>query len=110
MPSDNKWMFDLDKYIKEKGEPGTDDMFPTAVSGEEREFGFAEVVIPKPTTAYAFEPTHIRAIAAELGSGMRAIKMNGPGGVAYAIWNDKGRPAASEASSLQELRLRFKRR
>lgn len=102
------WFFELNRAMKE-GPAGTDSMFPTQVTPEERAVGFSRVEITSPSK-YALEPGRILAVAVELGGGLRAVKTADPDGqISYAIWNQAGRPVFGqpEAFSVDELKARF---
>lgn len=103
---DNSWISDLDAFIKEHGEPATNELFPNEVSEEEAKGGFFKSAIPSPG-GYAFEPSHTYAVLKHLGNGVIAIKTAAPtGAITYAIWKD-GRPVGFPVATVRELETPF---
>lgn len=75
--------------------------FPTEITDEEKAFGFAVIEVRLGNRTVA---------AAELGPGLRAVKVRGRGGCAqYLVCNEKLAPLHRAASSLDDLRTRFPR-
>jgi len=97
----------------------TDDMFPTSVTVEEEAAGFVidKVKNPKGHYGVPFGPppaTHVQAVVrvhpspAQDGT-TKAVKMSGPTGVTYAIWNDNEKPVfgADAAHSVRAVVARY---
>jgi hypothetical protein len=88
---------------------GTNPQYPHDLSDQEAAAGFERAVIDAPGGAYAFEPSRIKVVIRNLGSGKIAIKMAVPGGGAsYAIWDRAtAGPVEHGAASLAELAARY---
>jgi hypothetical protein len=88
---------------------GTNELFPSSASEDEKALGLKETVIPAPNGAFFGEPEQIRVVTLHLDDDRFAIKMKRPDGViTYAIWSkNSGGPVEQGASSLAELQKRM---
>ncbi len=100
------WMKDLDEALKASGIVGSDPLFPSDLTDEEARAGFTRAAIPNPSSHYFGAAAEIRAVVRKLGADRVAVKMSGPSGVEYAIWNDQQRPV-EQVASLGEITRRY---